>query len=258
MADPGRDLTGAPPPPAVFRTPSAYLAGGVGGLLWVQSSFGAGALLLAGEPTPPGHALACLVAGFVLVGGLWRRNAAALMLAFPAALLLCVQTMPAVVREAAFEPARWVPWAVTFAAWLVAASTWLAQLDQDRFGVSVGRTEHREIGRPVSLFTRLRIVAALALLVLPAAALVFRRPGPHFATDGPPELMLAHLALTFGFCVAVYAAYVGPMLDTEPDRRSVGARLETPPSPSRRHARLLGWWLLGAAIAGCLAALLLG
>ena len=200
------------------------LVGATGGLTWTQTSFAAGAELLAGVPRH-GHALVCLAAGAVLIVGLWRRSPLVLLLAFPTSLLAAFATMAPEALQAAFGPLRWVPWCASATTYLLVTALWLSDPGAESLGVERRSSGEGEPGRPVSASTYARIGLACALLLVPAGSLLLRSPADHASLEPPAALPFAHLALVFAWCVAAYTFFIAPMLDAERERRTTTAAM---------------------------------
>lgn len=210
----------------------SVLVGASGGLTWAQTAFGAGAELLAGVPRH-GHALTCLLAGAVLVGGLWKRSPAVLLLGFPLALLAAFGTMAEGPLAAAFGPYRWASWTGSATTYLIVTSLWLSEPGLESLGVERRPHDRSDVAGPVTFRTRVRIGLASALLLTPAFALLATSPAAHASTDPPAALVFAHLALVFGWCIGAYTFFIAPMLDAERERRATTKRLRDGPTRSQ-------------------------
>lgn len=215
----------------------SVLVGATGGLTWAQTSFGAGAELLAGVPRH-GHAVTCLLAGAVLVVGLWRRSSAVLLLGFPLALLVAFATMAPGPLAAAFGPYRWASWSGSATAYLIVTSLWLSDPGAETLGVERRPAESQSRAETVTLRTRGRIALAAALLLAPAGALLLASPTDHASPEPPAVLVFAHLALAFGWCVGAYTFFIAPMLDAERERRATTRREQNRPYRSSLFKRV--------------------
>lgn len=238
----------------VRRSAWPFLAGGLGALLWVQTAFGAIALALWAEPAV-GHTLVALGAAVSLTVALWRRSSVGLLAVFPVSLLAVLHTMPDAVAVSSTSAYRWVPWSATLLLYVMAASIWLSRPGEESFDTMRAPVEGTPVGTAPGPATAGRIAAAIAFLLVPSAALVLRAPEAHFAPQGAPAYLLAHLALVFAFCIATYVFAMAPMLDMRADQARLRARAEAPTSPRRRRLERAGWLALTVAIAALFALL---
>ena len=232
----------------------AILAGTTGGLVLVQTGFGAVAELIIGTPNHP-HVLVCMAATGLLIAGLWLRSALGLLLLFPAALIAAFATMSPETLSSTYSAARWIPWLLSLLAFVLASSAWLSNPATEADGVERVPLGGRP-GDGRSATTSLRIVGAVALLVFPSLALVLDSPSAHFHPERAAELLFAQLSLTFGWAIALYAFFIGPLLDAERDRRRLATNAEVPVTPRARRRRVAGWVALTLAIVGCVVGLL--
>lgn len=213
-------------------------AGGTGGLVWTQTSFGAFAELFVGTPHL-GHLAATTLAGVVLVAGLAFRHAFTLLLAFPIALVVAFATMPPPMSAAALDAVRFLPWTINLVGYLMVTSVWLARRQPASPMVEVTPLAGEPTTTPTTL---IRTLGALALLVIPMLAVVLQDPMAHFRPNAEAPLIFAHSALLFLWCLGLYTFFIGPMLDAERRRRMI----------TRKGTARRVLWRASLAVAGAL------
>lgn len=243
----GRDLASLGPVVAVV----------LGISLWVQLASFAFQEQLGPEGTPP-RIIAFVLPFAALVGGIWFRNAVALLALFPMSLVPPLLLVPEGVGPGFTDPASAATICASMALYLSLVSAWLTGAEFDSHPVTDGEVEDRraaEYRRAVYP----RILPLVLWWAVPTYAIfwdgaVVGTIVGNFGDGAAIAQLFLSMLLFFGWCVVAYMYFIVPALNLEYDRRRIEREIrdvvsdDTPRAAVRRIAITAAVAILGTVI----------